>query len=174
MNDVASLTGCPHTVKLGGAPFQVYPLTIQDLGTLQAWVDGQFPDPFDTVNQEIERGRFALGDDGKPTRVPYSVAQQQYMLKCAMEQKEKGKHLIGTPEADSKLHTMEGVKQLLLVSIRKGDPTFSDAQADELYRKMSVGDVQQLVAITHLDMVTSDPKDPTPSGTKSTSRRRRR
>jgi hypothetical protein len=168
LNDLASLTGCPRTVQLGGSPYKVHPLTVEDLGTLQDWVDRQFPDPFDTANREIDRGRLVLDAQGKPAREPYSVAQQQYLLRVAMEQREKGTRLIGTPEADAKLHSMEGLKQLLLVSIRKGDPGFGEADADALYRKMGVGDIAQLVILTNLAMVTSDPKDPTPSGTETT------
>lgn len=174
LNDVASLTGAPRTLRLGGESTLVYPLTIEDLGTLQTWVDDQFPDPFEIAAREIDRGRLVFDAQGKPSREPYPVAQQQFLLKTAMELREKGRRLIGTPEADSKLHSVEGMKQLLLVSIRKGDPTFDEAAAAELYRKMGVGDVAQLCILTDLSMVTSDPKDPTPSGTETPARKRRR
>lgn len=167
IHDVASLTGTPRTVQLGGEPWRVYPLTVEDLGTLQDWVDRQFPDPFDIASREIDRGRLVLDAQGRPSREPYPVAQQQFLLKTAMELRERGRRLIGMPEADAKLHSMEGLKELLLVSIRKGDPAFTREGADNLYRKMGVGDIAQLVLLTNLSMVTSDPKDPTPSGTET-------
>lgn len=168
IDDLASLAGAPRPLKLAdGTTFRVYPLTIEDLGTLQAWVDAQFPDPFDIASREIDRGRLVLDAQGRASREPYPVAQQQFLLRAAMELKEKGARLIGTPEADAKLQSYEGLKQLLLVSIRKGDPGFSEADADLLYRRMGVGDVAQLVLLTNLSMVTSDPKAGTPGGTET-------
>lgn len=164
IDDIASLAAVPRTVTLGGERHQVTPLSIHDLGTLQDWVDQQFPNPYDVANREIERGRASVDDAGNPCRVAYSVPMQQFLLRVAAEQAERGQRKIGTPEADSKLHTVEGMKQLLLISLRKTRPEFSAEDADRLFRAMTVADVAQLVAITNLEMVTSDPKAPTPSG----------
>ena len=49
-NDPASVTGkawAPLTIE--GKTHKVYPLTFDDLGELQAWVNAQIPDPFDAV-----------------------------------------------------------------------------------------------------------------------------
>ena len=170
MNDLATLTGRPKRLKLGGQFHDVYPLTIDDFGAVQTWVDGQFPDPFDAVNEVVEKGRL-VWEDGKPTRVPYSLQQQQFFYRTALEQKNKGRHLLGTSEADEKVQSMEGVKFLLALSIRKGNPSFSDEDAKALYSQMTLGDVAQVYQATNADLVLSDPKATpatTPAGTTTT------
>lgn len=172
-DDIATLTATPRTVLLGGEPHQVTPLSIADLGVLQAWVDAQFPNPFDIANTEIERGRVTIGPDGKPASVPYSVAQQQFLLETAARLREKGQRLIGGEEATAKLQTVEGTKQLLLISLRKTRPEFTLDDADALFKRMTLAEVSQLVILTNLDMVLSDPKAPTPSGAEPPARNRK-
>lgn len=150
MDDLATLTGQPQTLKVAGKEYKVYPLTLADFGKLQAWVDDQFPNPFAEVKKAI-----ALGD--------FTFAQQKFMLELAMEKATKAKVKIGQPEADELLATMEGYRQVLVLSIRKGNPAFSDAEAQELFEEMSFVDIMQLQQATNLDMVVSpDPKADVP------------
>ncbi len=150
MDDLSTLTGQPQTLKVAGKEYKVYPLTLADFGKLQAWVDAQSPNPLAEVKRAI-----ALGD--------FPFAQQKYMLELAMEKATKVKPKIGQPEADELLVTMEGYKQIILLSIRKGNPSFSEAEAQELFEKMSVADIAQLQSATNMDMVVSpNPKDDRP------------
>ena len=97
MNSISSLTGQPRPLTAGGQTYQIYPLTIDDLGQLQGWIDSHFPDPFQTVQAAIAAGNF-------------NVTQQQFLLARAVEQSVRPRHLIGTPVADELLQSVEGLK----------------------------------------------------------------
>lgn len=146
MNDLATLTAQPQSLVVDGKEYRIHPLTFSDLGELQSWIDGQFPDPFDAVSKAIKSGNF-------------NYAQQQFMLDKAIEKAMKPRHLIGTIEADELLMSVEGYKQILTLSIRKGDPSFTEKDADELFTKMTQADLARLNMATNLDMVANDPKD---------------
>lgn len=145
MNSIAVLTAQPKKFKVGDKEYQLHPLTIEDLGKLQAWIDSQFPDPFDVV-----KNAFAKHE--------YNVAQQQFMMRVALEQASRPKHLIGSPEADELLMSMEGIRQFILISIQKGDPDFTIDDLNELVAKMTSTDIAQAMNSTGLDMVVTDPK----------------
>ncbi len=162
MDDLATMTAQPQILRVAGREYRVYPLTIADFGKLQGWIDAQFPNPFEEVKKAIALGEF-------------NFAQQKFMLELAMEKATKAKAKIGQPEADELLMTMEGYKQVILLSIRKGNPSFSDADAQELFESMTFADIAQLQQATNLDMIVSnDPKAdvpleivPTPRGGKT-------
>jgi hypothetical protein len=184
MNNLADLTSRPVLLRVPvrderGEPtgavleYRVSPLTYEDHGTLQRWVDAQFPNPFDQAWEAIQRAR-AKGQ-------PFNVTQEQFLLKNAQELAARSRHPIGTPEADRLLWSDEGVKQILLVAIRKGDPSFDESKAAELVKHMTPADVQKAYIATQLDLVMHDPKDGPPDGSPrsrpdgpSTSRRTRR
>ena len=162
MNSISSLTGQPRPLSVAGQTYQLFPLTLDDLGQLQSWVDSHFPDPYQQAANALATGRF-------------NVAQQQYLLKIAAELSVRPRHLIGTPQADELLQSVEGIKRLLVLSIRKGRPEFSDDDAAQLYHDLGLGDVQAAFAATGVEAVMGDPKDerktPRPNGS-TTSRRR--
>lgn len=145
MHDVASLTGQPRKLTVAGRDYLLHPLTIADFGELQAWVDAQFPDPFEVVQAAIAKGAF-------------NYVQQQFLLEKALAASTQGKRLIGTPEADRLLLSMEGVKRILVISIRKGDPGFTEEAARDLYLHMGIADLAAMQQITTVAMVASDPK----------------
>ena len=160
MRDIASLTGQAARITVAGRDYELYPLTLADFGELQTWVDQQFPDPFEVVNAAIEKGS-------------YTMAQQQYLLDRAIVQATSGKRLIGTPEADRLLLTMEGMKRIIFASIRKGDPSFTEDDARELYLVMGIAHLAAVQQITTVSMVVGDPKSPSgsePTNGASTSR----
>jgi hypothetical protein len=164
MNSISALSGQPRPLSVGGQTYQLYPLTLEDLGQLQGWVDSHFPDPFATVQAAIANGNF-------------NVTQQQFLLKLAVDASVRPRNLIGTPAADQLLQSVEGIKRLLVLSIRKGRPDFSDDDAAQLCQQLGLGDVQAAFAVTGVSAVMADPKEPRttprPSGS-STSRRRRK
>jgi hypothetical protein len=168
MNNIATLTAQPQSLVVDGKEYKVYPLTFADLGELQTWIDSQFPDPFEVVSKAMKSGNF-------------NYAQQQYMLSQAIEKATRPKHLLGTPEADELLMSMEGAKKTLTLSIRRGNPAFTDEEADKLFSKLTEADVAKIAVATNLDMVVTDPKEqslnvlppPRPNGS-ATSRKQRR
>lgn len=152
MNNIAILTAQPQILRVDGVEYKVHPLTFEDLGKLQVWIDSQFPNPLDVASQAIKSGNF-------------NFAQQQFIIEKALHAATRPKNLIGSIEADELLMSVEGYKQVLLLSIRKGDPSFDDAAAKNLFSKMTQADIARLEAITNLDMVATDPKDEPPSVT---------
>ena len=132
---------------------------------LQAWVDRQFPDPFDVVGRQIDAGRIVRDEHGNEEREPYPMVVQQFMIRSAIEASSKGQRMIGTPEADEKCQSAAGVSEMLYLSIRKGRPSFTREQAREIYRELSVAQVGAVFHGTNADLVMSDPKAPGATGT---------
>lgn len=162
MTSLSNLTAQPKKLTVGGTDYFLHPLTLDDLGQLQSWIDSQFPDPFQVIGKAIATGN-------------YTVAQQQYLFSQALERSTRPRNLIGTPEADRLLQTVDGMKRMLCLSIRKGRPEFTEEEAEALYRQLGLGDVQAAFAATEVGQVMADPKGPTtkrPPNGNSTSRGR--
>lgn len=145
MSELTTLTAQPSPMTIDGETYMVHPFDMNDWGELQAWVDRQHPDPFEIVKAAIAKGGFTF-------------AQQQFMLKEALEKASKPKCKIGTVEADELTMSMEGMRQVLFLSIRKGRPGFTEADAADLSTKLSMVDVANLAQSSTLDMLVSDPK----------------
>lgn len=150
----------------------IHPLNFGDHGDLQRWIDSQFPDPYESAWNAIDKARTA----GRP----FNVAQEQFLLKNAAELALKPRNLIGTPAADELLLSAEGIRRILLAGIKKGDPSFDDEKAAKLLKSMTSGDIMQAYAATQINLVISDPKSspldvrPTTRPTGSTASRRTR
>jgi hypothetical protein len=168
MNDLRTLTAQPQPLTVDGETYWIHPLDVNDLGALQAWIDRQHADPFDVVKAVIDKGGF-------------TVTMQQYMIAEALRESIKPKARLGSAEADELLLSMEGSRQVLYLSIRKGRPDFTEAAAAELAAKLTTTDVAKLNHLSTLDMVASDPKGeplnikpPSKSSGSAASRRQRR
>lgn len=151
MDDIATLTAQPKTIAVDGKDYAVHPLTLGDFGALQAWVDRQFPDP-------IQAARRAIGAGG------LNMAQQQCFIKESLLLASRPRHLLGTPVADELIRSVEGMKYTLYLSIRKGDPSFTEEDAEALFAKMDFLDLAGFGQSSNLDMVVGDPKDGETSG----------
>lgn len=156
--DPLHISGAPMTVTMAGRTLKVYPLTTGDwLGPVQDWIDRQQIDPFDVVSRQIERGR-AVVRDGKPAREPYTITQQQFMLKNAIEQATRGRVLLGTPEASELLTSFEGMVAVFWISVQKGDPSFTEADARAILKDIDVAQMARIFRGTQANMVADDPK----------------
>ncbi len=118
----------------------LHPVSITDLHGLQGWINSQLPDPFDVVNRAIARG-------------DYTVAQQQFLMAKALDAATRARPLVGTPDAEPFLSSLGGMQEIIKISIRKGDPAFTDEQAERLFRGMTLGD---LYALVQAQVVTPD------------------
>jgi hypothetical protein len=168
MNTLTDLAGQPRPLKVRVKDevreYQVYPLTVEELASLQGWVDAQFPDPFATVSEAIKKHDFP-------------VSQQEYLLDRAVAASVLHRHPIGTPEADRMLFSFEGTLQLIWLAIRKGKPDLTDAEVKELRLWMSLADLIALKTHTGIGAILSDPKAPSESAAangSSTSRKPRK
>ncbi len=165
MNDLGTLTSQPLRLNAivrddDNNPtgeilsYMIYPLTFDEIGSLQPWVDSQFPDPLERTRESIDHAREA----GKP----FTVAQEQFLFKAAQELAMRSKKRIGMPEADQLLMSLEGVKQILIRSIIKGDPTFDDEKAERFFKYLTEADVIRIYSTTQINLVINDPKVETP------------
>lgn len=161
MTNLADLTSQPILLRVEvkddrGDPtgevleYRIHPLNFGDQGVLQRWIDEQFPDPYDSAWEAIERRR--------ATGQPFNTAQEQFILKNAAELALRPRNLIGTPEADRLLTSAEGLRRIIIAGIRKGDPAFDDAAADRLIKHMSQADLMRAYTATQMNLVISDPK----------------
>lgn len=140
----------------------VHPLTYGDLATLQTWIDQQFPCPFEQAATAIRQASSA----GKP----FTVAQEQFLLKNAAELASRPRHLIGSEPADALLLSVDGFRQILVAAIRKGDATFDAAAADRLFQHMTQADLAKVLFATEIALVVNseDPKAGPPAGNEKT------
>ena len=145
MNDPRTLAGRPIRLRAAGCEYEVWPLTLADFGDLQSWVDAQFADPFDIASDAIARG-------------DYTPAQEQYLLRMAMERACAPKPQIGAaPEADAMVRSMAGIKEMLYLAIRKGDAFFTREHAASLYAALSPGQIAAVFQETGAELLVSDP-----------------
>jgi hypothetical protein len=154
MNDMATLMGKPTPLKVGDEVYQIFPLTFDDHGDVQRWLDAQQRDPFAIVQEQIATGRF-------------SVEVQKFMVKSALEIAARSRVFIGSPEADGILESIEGRAFLLYLSIRKGDPKFTAEKAMGLLRKMDQLTRDQALAaadVMQAEDVEDEGKDPKRQG----------
>lgn len=152
MNDLATLNGKGQTITADGREYRCLPLTLDDHGDLQAWIDTQQLDPFEVVSHQIES-----------RAIPIEV--QKFLYRSALELSTRNRVLIGSPEANALLDSAAGEREILYLSIRKGDPTFTRAQAAEVYTQLR--EAARLKALGAADVMrgeADDPKAPTNGG----------
>lgn len=144
-NNLADLTAQPKPLRVGDDTFLLHPLDVGDFGALQAWIDAQQPDPFAVYDRVASR---------------YPIAQQRALFDKAMELAARPGPKLGTAEADGFLQSLEGAREILYLSIRKGDPSFSRARAEEVFKRLGVAGVARALALSHADqlMGADDPK----------------
>jgi hypothetical protein len=144
MNDAATVMNRPRPLRVGDEEYQLHPMNFDDHGDVQRWLDDQIRDPLEIVRKSIEAGNF-----------PQEI--QKYMIRSAIEVAARGRILIGTPEADALLDSIEGKALMLHLSIRKGDPKFTFDRAMGLLRKMD--EVARAKAVAAADVLRAD-EDP--------------
>lgn len=159
MHDIHAIDERPTPLTVGDTTYQLYDLSWHDLATLQAWVDSKYRDPRELVTEHL----LGIG-----ARLPIEV--QKFMVREAIEMARRPKPLLGMAEASAQLLSVEGLQQIVLLSIRKGDPTFSDADAEALFRKLTFDHAAEVVERTGIlsikDRGEADgPKAPAPATT---------
>jgi hypothetical protein len=154
VDSLASLTAQPKPLVVGDKTYQMHPLTIDDFGKLQAWCDSQYKDPMDVVATKLGTGQF-------------TKRQEEYLMRVAVETARKPKPKLGEPEVDALLNSLEGFQQIAYLSIRKGLPDFTLADAKAMIDQMGNEKLSTMMLATNADMILSgeDPDDPKAVGT---------
>lgn len=145
MNDLNSLTGGPRAwLVIDGERYGVHELTLGELGELQSWVNSQYADPLAYVTEHIGTG--------------LTPAQEQHLLRSAIELATKPRALLGTPEADALVRGTEGSKVMLWLAIRKGRPGFTLDQARAVLDRLTPAQLQQAFEASSVEAVLGAPK----------------
>lgn len=152
MNNLAVLTAQPVPFTVAGRDYKVHPLTLDDFGLIQAWVDHQFPDPLELLDARLEK---------------YPVPLQKHLLKSALEIAAQPKPRLGSEEANRlAFQTVDGIKELLYLAIHKGDPLFTRGAAALLAARIGLAGLALILKATGADQIlnasesegVSDPK----------------
>ncbi len=149
--NLASLNASPRSVPIGGEVFEVHPLTLNDQGKLQAWLETQLPDPLGLVQAHI--------DKAKP-----SMEVSKYLLREALHEASRTRVFLNSPEALPYLNSADGICEILWLSIAKGRPDFTRERAREVFGAMTPADVLKLQMATELDQVMAGDDDPKAAG----------
>lgn len=155
MNDAATVFGTPKREKFGDEEVFLYHLGPDDSGEIQRWIDENTRNPIDLVRREIAKG-------GWPMEI------QRYMIDSALKTWMRNRILIGSPEASELLGTIEGKAQLLYLSVRKGDSTFTYDKAMGLIRKADEFAKRQVMEAAGMMGDSIDPKSPGTNGSTTT------
>lgn len=149
MANLARLSGQPIPLTIGEKTYQIYPLTLAELGKLQAWVDAQYRDPVEIAEEHME-GR--------------SMAQQKFLMSIALEQAAKPKPRIGSDEAGELLRSIRGTMEIIYLGIQKGDPDFTHEQAMAVLGDLTEMQLLKMFSATEVEKVIGDPKAETTEG----------
>jgi hypothetical protein len=103
------LTATPTTIEMGGRTLRLAPLTLSDMGALQAWIHAQLPDPIALARRLAE---------GMPPEVQTELLRDAFRHALAARKT----HLLGTPEADEMIATLPGFVQVLSLMCRANHP----------------------------------------------------
>jgi hypothetical protein len=134
MNDLANLTGQPQKLAVDGRTYLIRPLTLDDFGALQQWVNEQFPDPM-AIAQASLNG--------------LSVEAQKFLIKEAFAAASRPKPKLGTPEADALTNSLDGLREMLFLMIRRDDPSFTREAAVALYGKITPADINTVFRVAY-------------------------
>lgn len=121
IDDLSSLCGRPRTIRARGRAYRAWPLRLRDVADFQAWLYRQVRDPVEL----IRTGTLGMGRGAK-----------QCAIRIATKDREDHLPVFGTPWADSLARSVDGLQELLRLSIRRSRPRFGPLSAERLYWAM--------------------------------------
>lgn len=133
MGPITSILPVPRTVTVGGEPVVISELRLRDLATLQAILDGTWPDPLAEIQDSLPADRKA----------------RNRLLVRAYERAEIGPPVYGTARGHEYFATPEGGALLLWVAGRQHTPDLGPPRAARLYTKATVGEIDRVLRIAH-------------------------
>lgn len=130
---VDQLTARPKTIEIGGRVLQVTPLTIDDLGSLQAWIYAQLPDPVASARRMGE-GMPASAQDG--------------LFREALKEDRSARmaYRIGTPGASELIQSLLGLVEMLYLGTRKHHPELAKDELPALIMKATSDGIDRVTS----------------------------
>jgi len=140
----------PKPIVVKGKTYLVHPLNFEEMGELQEWLYAQQRKQVMTaVEEAVERNK-----------LPVEV--QKYLALAALDTLARNRILIGTPEADTLMNSLEGIVYMTWLGVRRGDPSFRLEDAVEVAKvivESAMGEAIQQQIIEAVDVLrTDDPK----------------
>ncbi len=132
--DLATLTAKPRTLNVAGRAYKIHPLKISDLGELQNWVNEQLPDPIDACVSS-------------PGYAKLPPEEKKYLLRVGAELAARGKRKLGSPEATELINSVDGVREMLFLSIKDGDPSFTRDDAAKVASRLTPNDINMAFSV---------------------------
>jgi hypothetical protein len=153
VNDLGTLNNRPlPLVAPDGEERPQADLTFDDLGDLQAAAVRGLPDPFLLAREQIATGG-------------YSLAQEQFLLRTAMETAAARKPLeLGSPEFRAFATSPAGMREMLWLSLRAADPSLSRDAAMRFLAKLDEAGVAQAASRITVREMFGGPRDPKAGG----------
>ncbi len=124
-------------VSLGGVNFRVWEFTLRDLATLQSYLDDEWTDPLDAIEERL-------------CDPSLTDAERDDLLFPAHELAEQGPPIDGTAEGMARYATNEGVIAFLMIALRpperRSEPFGEDETRAvvEVFSKMTSGEYLKL------------------------------
>ena len=122
MRRITEIIPTPRQCPLAGRSYEVWPATLRDVASLQAWLDGHYADPLDDVWPKL---------DGA------SEDERRTLLADAEARAEAGAPIWDEDSGRSMLATHAGIAVLVAAALRRGQP------------QMTVSDVVEIVVGTN-------------------------
>jgi hypothetical protein len=138
MHDSAILANQPAVITVQGREYRLYDLSLQDLTDLQSWVDTKFRDPLAVVAVFL----------ASPAGAKLAVETRKWMLAEARQAACKPSPRLGMREATEQILAMDGLREILWLSIRRGDPTFTRTDLAELCNHVTFDQLEAAIART--------------------------
>lgn len=121
----------PVSVRIGGRDFLAREFRLEDVATIQAWIDNQIGHPFERAAPAIECG---LADRSPPWR---------RLVAATIDALADWPKEPGTPEADALLSSEAGRKLIIVLALRRDQPDVA-SQIDALYDAATKADYDRL------------------------------
>lgn len=140
-----------RTLVVEGEEYRLYDLSLADLGELQAWLDSLYREPLEVIAPQL--GRFDL-----------EVAK--FLVRDARDAACRPRPQLGQGEANLLLLSVDGIKEVLYLAIRKGRPDFSRDDLDALCRRITLDDAYAAIEATGLMGGRDDPRAESPKSSR--------
>lgn len=149
-NDLPTMNSQPKLVSCNGKTYKVYPLTFEDMGNVQLWIDEQQEKrTMGAMERAIARGT-----------LPVEI--QKFMARSSMDLLARNRILLGTPEAETFMQSLEGMVYLTWYSIQKGDKAFTIEEAEQIVKSEMGALFQEQVKVAADIVGPDDPKSTAP------------
>jgi hypothetical protein len=148
---IDQLAATPTPIPFDGEVYEVHPLTIAEQGQLQKWLESQLPDPWASLQKNLEN-----------TSLPMEV--QKFLYRTALDLAGRKRIFLHTVEGANYVNTFEGMVEVMYLGVVKGRPDFTRDKAREILSRYTQKQLMviagRLKQATELDLVLEegDPK----------------